>query len=298
MFPLPLYHGSVCFVALREAYLPTSSIEAVLKLLGLGVPFLYAVAAYSFFHLLDENASVAAKTAITDWLLRRKYNHIQFGEATVAMFDRIYGPHLLSFKAFGRSALISSVLFAVALYEFHRADQSSLITVWPMDPRWISFVLVLCLGTNILSDYASLFIVRRLLIFGQVRPLRAALIGPAFGVLIVIAFLLLRNSISSFVQMPDLSHVVDWDSIQADLDMNWRESEWRGMSLFALVVHLWLPLFVLCGALLKCLNYFRHVVGLTQWFLKGGKAHPLNAIGYVAGALVMIATTAMHWLVQ
>jgi hypothetical protein len=54
----------------------------------------------------------------------------------------------------------------------------------------------------------------------------------------------------------------------------------------ALAVHFWLPLVALCIVLLRALNLLRVAVGKTQWFFKGGKERPLDAIGYVAATLV------------
>jgi hypothetical protein len=45
---------------------------------------------------------------------------------------------------------------------------------------------------------------------------------------------------------------------------------------------------------LKALNLFRLWVGGAQWFLKSGKDHPLDAIGYVAGAVVFAGAGALR----
>jgi hypothetical protein len=57
-------------------------------------------------------------------------------------------------------------------------------------------------------------------------------------------------------------------------------------SVGALIVHLWLPFFALCVGILKGLNYFLLAAHTAQWFLKRGKDHPLEAIGFVATPLV------------
>jgi hypothetical protein len=62
----------------------------------------------------------------------------------------------------------------------------------------------------------------------------------------------------------------------------------------ALAVHLWLPILALCIALLKALNLFRIGIGKAQWFFKDGKDHPLDAIGYIAAALVFLGTGALR----
>jgi hypothetical protein len=66
----------------------------------------------------------------------------------------------------------------------------------------------------------------------------------------------------------------------------------------ALLVHLWLPLFAISVVLLKGLNYFLLAAKTAQWFLKRGKDHPLEAVGFVAAPLVFIGATAVQLLVS
>jgi hypothetical protein len=61
-----------------------------------------------------------------------------------------------------------------------------------------------------------------------------------------------------------------------------------------LAVHLWLSLPALCIVLRRVLNWHRLGVGVAQWFFKDGKDHPLDAIGYVAAALVFAGAGAMR----
>jgi hypothetical protein len=64
----------------------------------------------------------------------------------------------------------------------------------------------------------------------------------------------------------------------------------------ALLVHLWLPLFALCVGLLKGLNYFLLAANAAKWFLKRGKDHPLEAVGFVAAPLVFLAAAVVQML--
>ena len=68
----------------------------------------------------------------------------------------------------------------------------------------------------------------------------------------------------------------------------------RPLMLAAFVVHLWLPLFAVCVVFLRALNYLRLAVGGVQWFVKKGREHPLDAIGYVAAGLVFVITVAIQ----
>jgi hypothetical protein len=54
----------------------------------------------------------------------------------------------------------------------------------------------------------------------------------------------------------------------------------------ALIIHLWLPLFVLSSLLVKLVIWIFRAVAWAQWFLKEGDAHPFKAIGIVATIIV------------
>jgi hypothetical protein len=63
--------------------------EELLKLLGFTTPFMYAAAAYGFFHWLDENASDEAKAALARTMTFKDYKSEQVASALVEVFDRI-----------------------------------------------------------------------------------------------------------------------------------------------------------------------------------------------------------------
>jgi hypothetical protein len=63
-----------------------------------------------------------------------------------------------------------------------------------------------------------------------------------------------------------------------------------------MIVYLWLPLFALSIGVAKLINYFRVAVGGAQWFLKKGKDHPIEAIGYIASVIVFVGTAIYVWL--
>ena len=62
------------------------------------------------------------------------------------------------------------------------------------------------------------------------------------------------------------------------------------LSLPALAVHLWLPLFGFGLLCVNGLNYLLRAIGIMQWFLKRGNDHPLDAVGWVLGAIVFVGT--------
>jgi len=69
------------------------------------------------------------------------------------------------------------------------------------------------------------------------------------------------------------------------------------LNLAGLIVHLWLPFFALCLVVLKRLNYILLAVNRVQWFLEGGKDHPLDALGLVAAPLVFFGGAVVQMLV-
>ena len=62
----------------------------------------------------------------------------------------------------------------------------------------------------------------------------------------------------------------------------------------AFLVHLWLPFFALCVALLKGLNYVLLATKQVQWFIKQGRDHPLDALGIVGGTVVFVGAVAVQ----
>jgi hypothetical protein len=85
--------------------------DKLFDLVGLGVPFYLAAATYGVFSWLDSNASDEATKVISSWLHGRSHNKPDLGNLIIKTFDRIYTSPLLSFRAFRRSAAISSVIW-------------------------------------------------------------------------------------------------------------------------------------------------------------------------------------------
>ena len=109
--------------------------EELLKLLGFTTPFMYATAAYAFFHWLDENASDEAKAALARTMSFKNYKNEQIASALVEVFDRIYTYPLLRWRAFFRSLLFTAVVSVVFVLEWtHLHD----LRVCPERSCWIA----------------------------------------------------------------------------------------------------------------------------------------------------------------
>jgi hypothetical protein len=167
----------------------------------------------------------------------------------------------------------------------------------------IAFGANIC--TNVISDYVSLFAVRRLLILGKNRPFVALWNGAVVGMSIVVFFNLLLNSgLALWVLLPEI--FLSLDNLSSELFRifamfsfnnfmgTFTESIWLALFASAFVVHLWLPLFIVSAGTFRGLNYLRVVVGWTQWFIKQGRQHPLEAMGYVAAAIVFVCSVVIQ----
>jgi hypothetical protein len=90
--------------------------EKLFDLLGLGVPFYLGTATYAVFAWLDSNASDDATKVISSWLHGRSQNKPDLGNLIISAFDRIYTSPLLTFRAFRRSAAISTIIWLLVFF--------------------------------------------------------------------------------------------------------------------------------------------------------------------------------------
>jgi hypothetical protein len=166
--------------------------EAIGKLLdhlGYAAPLLYAAAAYGLFRWLDENLSTAAKAALASTMKLRSYGKEQVASALVEVFDRIYTRPLLSWRAFVRSLVFTTVVSAIWTFEL---VHSGFIRFGMNKDAEIVFAGLLF---NIPSDYAALFVVRPLLIRSGARPVIGLTLGTLSGVVIVYLANALRQAV-------------------------------------------------------------------------------------------------------
>jgi hypothetical protein len=272
--------------------MPTYVLDLI-KQLGFFTPFVYAAATFWFFHYLDKQASAQAKKAISGWFKPLQYDRAAVAAAIVELFDRLYTRPLLGWRAVLRSAVFTLVVTGIFLFEFI-SGQSEFHLVIRIDEggvlrtqvdQIIATNYAGTLLTNTISDYISLFIVRRYLMVGENRPLIALVSGPLFGMSVVVIFVFVRNF--------GLLLWLDPHDVQAHMSRALEgiiNKDVLLLSLPALAVHLWLPLFGFGLLCVNGLNYLMRVIGGMQWFLKRGREHPLDAVGYVLGFLVFVGT--------
>ncbi|MBH5401438.1 hypothetical protein HZZ13_27160 [Bradyrhizobium sp. CNPSo 4010] len=260
--------------------------QQVLKILGFWPPLVYAFAVFSLFWLLDRNAAPRARKAISGWFAGPHYNQQDVAAAVLYVFDKFYTAPLFGWRAVFRSAGVSTVVTVIVAYQ-----------VFPMSfalirhsPEAIGFSAVWQLLQNILADYLSLFLVRRWLILGGLRPLLALTTAPVLGIAIVA----ICYDLTDVARFSISTRTFEWHYFLDDIH-EWRQYIRNGTFRWAflvpaLLVHLWLPLFALGVAFAKAINSLRAAGVLAQWFFKQGEFHPLRSIGYVAGAATFLIT--------
>jgi hypothetical protein len=162
--------------------------DKLFDLLGLGVPFYLAAATYAVFSWLDNNASDEATKVISSWLHGRSQHKPDLGNLIISAFDRIYTSPLLSFRAFRRSAAISTTMWVLVYLA------PWIVLVVTMDARlalrrFTYPAIVLELAVNlviiIVVDYVSLLFVRRFLNLARVHPISVSIMSSAVGFAIV-----------------------------------------------------------------------------------------------------------------
>jgi hypothetical protein len=248
--------------------------DDIWTLLGLGKPFIYGGAAYGLFHWLDKNASDEAKASLSQLLRIKNYDTKQLAVGLVDVFDRLYTYPLLTWRAFMRSAVFSLVILGPILYETSGV---------PLDIEQAGDTFSF-LAIAVLSDYCSLFFIRRWITFSGSRPFIALLGGLFIACLIVTVGGAARITVAAHSG----AKLIVLQVIGYGIFLGRYESLVPLLAFPGIIVFAWLPLFALGIFVIRASNLIAAAVGKVQWFLKEGKEHPLEAIGYIAGIAVFL----------
>jgi hypothetical protein len=266
--------------------------DRAFELLGLGVPFYLAAATYAVFAWLDNNASDDATKIVSLWLHGRSKNKPDLGNLIINTFDRIYTSPLLTFRAFGRSAIISIITWIVVFFvpwlaRTYPFEPSTIGNPKALFAQFLAIIFII-----VLSDYTSLLFVRHFLRSARSYPIRASIISSIIGLVLVAASFVI-SAVITFTVFPKLTSWFQFAIYDLPLAIILAVyiiftdfGEFVTTMLPALIIHLWLPLFVLSSLLVKLLYLVFRAVEKAQWFLKQGDAHPLKAIGIVATIIV------------
>ena len=259
-----------------------AALDDVLRLLGFSTPLIYGAATYGLFHWLDEKASDEGKAALSEALRIKDYDSKRLALALVEVFDKLYTHPLLRWRAFLRSVAFTLIVFVAFLYEYGVLSR----VVYRASSRPI---MASILAVNVMSDYCSLFVIRKWLILCGSRPFVALLGGSLIGGLIVMAGTFARGALGFVAAGWQLGALALLTTVgPQELARVFFTSLTIDYSIPAAVVFAWLPLFALGIFVLRLAKPTTAAVGKVQWFLKDGKQHPLEAVGYIAGIAVFL----------
>lgn len=271
-------------------------IKEVFRSLGLESAFIYAGLTFAFFAWVDSDISPQVKETISRWINRMSHERTAVTASIVQIFDRIYGKKLLSLNTLVRSSLISIVVSVIFIVEQRIVSNPSLR---PDQTHLFAFSIY----ANVLSDYLSLFFIKKLLVSLPARPILTLLLGTTVAALVIFMFLVFRLS------MPVIfaGHLrLDWEEnwmlaaiaailfpFMASIKLVLMHPEVIGMSLVppAIFVHLWLALMGIAVFIIRIGTYFFRTVSVAEKVLKKEESRPLRAIGYVAALFVFLVVT-------
>jgi len=255
------------------------AIGQLLDHLGYATPLLYASASYGLFHWLDETLSNEAKAALARTMNLKSYGKEQVASALVEVFDRIYTSPLLSWRAFFRSWLFTSVVTLIYVFEF-------------LDLHWghggvREWSLIFLF--NVLTDYFCLFVIRASLSRSSTTPVIGLLVGTLSAVAIVELGNALRDVALTIFHI-GLHYWLKHFTLGLSLELNYYM--WPALAVFA-----WLPLFALGILAIRVLPLLSWIVEKAQWAVKEGDLHPLRAIGFVAAVAVFAVAAGLQTMI-
>lgn len=262
--------------------------NTLLRLLGLGAPFVVAGAIYSLFRFLDNKASKAAKQAVASWIKGEKYKQLDLTAAIAGSFDNLYDAPLFRPKAFLRSVILS--VCALGIYYVLRRSTHEFFQVSPQN-LWKNVSLLMV--PIILADYASLFLVREALGFSKTSAWLSVLLAITSALVVLEALMVVFATAVVAIVGPTLDHRTMVEHLSEFFQCCGRNIFSNEISIQAsvpaLIVYAWLPL-LLIGALINSgIAAFFKAVGFAQWFIKRGNQHPFEAIGITTSAIAFIA---------
>ncbi len=256
--------------------------DDLLKLLGLGTPFAYAAATYKFFDVADQRISREAKAIISGWIQSFRYDTAYIAWAIQELFARVYGYPFLSWRTLvGWPPIVQAVL----IFELDKEIVGLSAKYRVVGAMWILQILV-----NIACDYFSIFAISLWLGIAGRRPIFALFGGLFVGVAVIkLLYVLLGLAYTTDFNIQPHGNKELEDILQNRVPS-------VVVTLAAFAIHLWLPLLAVSLMVARFLSWFARATKWTQWFVEGGKDHPVQSVGYVASAIVFCMSIAVHWL--
>jgi hypothetical protein len=295
-----LCRGRLCSPATRGACMESILLEFFRQFgSGLGAAALYAALVFGFFVWVDKDISPDVKQTISRWIDRRYLDRNAVAKSIVAIFDRIYGSQLISLSALLRSSLISLILtsaFVVLNYKALEGESTDSFV-----PELVTFSVY----SNVVSDYLSLFFVKRMLVSIPSRPLLTLLLGAFVGSLVIYLFFVTRLVVPAFhygllepEQQSSLVYAMLSFSVGCLIAKGCVAMAYVSLVPPALFVHLWLVLMAIALVTMRLATYFMRSIELAERLLKKEESQPLRAIAYVAACYVFFFTAATSVLMH
>ena len=164
---------------------------------------------------------------------------------------------------------------------------------------WLIIVLP-SLAECILSDYVSLFIIRRFLTFKVQSAVVTFVLVVSVGLFFVFIFIFVRAAIveTSGLTSWFLEHLTSTpppppDGLIGKLAYSHPIIPVAIAVIINLSQHLWILLVLVAVIVIRSAKFVPGAVSFMQWFFDKGDEHPLKAIGFVSAAVVFITTTAI-----
>ena len=149
------------------------------------------------------------------------------------------------------------------------------------------------LFANIVSDYLSLFIIKRWLRHTSSSPLLSFVGALVTAICFIFILYTVKSLAVIFVFFSELYRggPFDYDPhlLMLLLSRFYDSPKWLLLSAGmwpAIAVHAWIPLMGLSILAIKGLSYTSRYVGFFRWLLKDGDQNPFEAVAYAAASIV------------
>jgi hypothetical protein len=155
-------------------------------------------------------------------------------------------------------------------------------------------IFIVSMLLNVLSDYASLFIIRPILQFSGKHPAATLFAGVGAACIVVLIFIGAR-----FVILQILLGADTLDSLGDKINqVYFGDGKEAYLGIPAIIVFSWILLLGFGIALLRMAKPVSQATSTLRWLLKDGKDHPLIAVGYVAGAIVFFVSAIWQYAIK
>jgi hypothetical protein len=253
-----------------------------------------ARAIYNLFCFLDKKATPAAKIALSSWLKLRPYQAADLTAAAVSIFDRIYTTSLITISALFRSAAYSTIVLTFwCILLSSNGFQSMLLSHIKAGNFYKEDIIksIVYWVTTILSDYASLFIVKWALKNAGRRFLGTLAKALFLGVgNIMLIYFIAYVSYGMYLQIGMSPSDLSLKSMKSVLGfVRWGYAEFYLVMMSSLFVHIWLLVFLGGSIGVRAFSKVLYLVPLIQENANEGASHPIEAIGLVGAGIFFLS---------